>query len=126
MHIISKVHYNVLARQIEYKAIEKGATTQKVNMFYASSKICSQCNIKNQDITLKVRSWTCACGAFHDCDINAAINIRNEAINILAASSAVLACGDSSSGSSSNAPTKLPSVKQESNKEASYHVASFV
>lgn len=36
---------------------------------------------------LGVREWTCRCGAVHDRDVNAAINIR-------AAGLAVLACGD--------------------------------
>ena len=40
-----------------------------------------------EELPLKVRSWTCLCGAVHDRDVNAAKNV-------LAAGLAVAACGD--------------------------------
>ncbi|MFC6079141.1 zinc ribbon domain-containing protein, partial [Microbispora bryophytorum] len=43
--------------------------------WFPSSKLCSACGTVAESIPLKVRSWTCPCGAVHDRDVNAAINI---------------------------------------------------
>ncbi|MFZ2497195.1 zinc ribbon domain-containing protein, partial [Methanosarcina sp.] len=49
--------------------------------FEPSSKICNNCGYYKQDLTLKVREWTCPdCNTFHDRDINAAINIKKFAL----------------------------------------------
>ncbi len=46
-----------------------------------SSKTCSICGYKNQNLTLKDREWTCPdCGTCHDRDLNAAINIKQFAL----------------------------------------------
>jgi len=53
----------------------------QVDRFFPSSKLCSHCGYKNEDLTLNIRIWTCpSCGVVHDRYINAAINILNEAI----------------------------------------------
>ncbi len=47
-----------------------------IDKFYASSRICHKCGYKNEEISLKDRSWTCPnCKAELDRDLNAAINI---------------------------------------------------
>lgn len=57
-----------------------------VDRFYPSSKTCSVCGYKKQDLKLSDRSWTCpVCGTKHDRDINAAMNILNEGERILSA-----------------------------------------
>lgn len=57
-----------------------------VDRFYPSSKTCSVCGYKKQDLKLSDRSWTCpVCGTKHDRDINAALNILDEGLRILAA-----------------------------------------
>lgn len=43
---------------------------------FPSSKTCSRCDTINKDLKLKERSWTCACGAHHDRDLNASINLE--------------------------------------------------
>ncbi|MEV0366986.1 RNA-guided endonuclease InsQ/TnpB family protein [Nocardia fusca] len=84
---ISDASWSEFRAMLEYKADWYGRTVVAIDRFYPSSKTCSTCGRINDSMPLRVRDWTCACGAFHDRDINAAKNIR-------AAGLAVLACGD--------------------------------
>jgi putative transposase len=61
---------------LEYKAARYRRTFVRVDRFYPSTKMCSDCGRINDKMTLGVRSWTCPCGSIHDRDINAAINIK--------------------------------------------------
>ncbi|WP_442927616.1 zinc ribbon domain-containing protein [Microcoleus sp. A2-C2] len=55
---------------------------------------CHVCLNRADNLTLDVRAWTCKhCGTHHDRDVNAAINIRNEALRILALGTSASACG---------------------------------
>ena len=96
-------------RQLEYKGAMTGARIIVADRWFASSRTCSACGALNEKLTLNIRQWTCeSCGARHDRDVNAAMNLKN-----LAASSAVTACGEESSGASRKGRTKLASMKQE-------------
>ena len=73
-----------LRRQISYKAGWYGRTLSVVDRFYPSSKTCSTCGEINADLKLQHRVWTCrACGAEHDRDHNAALNIEREGLRLL-------------------------------------------
>jgi putative transposase len=96
-------------RQLEYKATMRGAQVVIADRFFASSKTCSACEHKLNDLPLSVREWTCpACGTIHDRDVNAAINLKNMAV-----SSTVSAGGEEGSGRRRKVATKPASVKQE-------------
>lgn len=52
-----------------------------IDKYYPSTKTCSNCGYVLEKIDTSVREWICpSCGAVHDRDANAAINIRNEAL----------------------------------------------
>lgn len=109
---ISDVGWAEIGRQLSYKCDK----VQEVGRFYPSSKTCSGCGTKVEDMLLDVRTWTCHnCGEVHDRDINAALNIEREGQRLYTASCVVInACGDGSSGPNREIQTKLPSMKQES------------
>ena len=72
-------------RQLQYKADWNNRQYIKIDRFSPSSQICNICGYKNLHIkNLSVREWVCPqCGAVHDRDINAAINILNEGLKLL-------------------------------------------
>jgi putative transposase len=72
-------------RQIlEYKARWYGRDIIQIDGFYPSSKLCSNCGFKNNDLTLENRSWSCSsCKSKHDRDFNAAKNILKEGKRLL-------------------------------------------
>lgn len=74
-----------LIRVLEYKALWNGGQVVKVGRWFASSKTCHRCqNI--QHLEPSDRQWACAaCGAVHDRDHNAAINLLSEGLRIVTA-----------------------------------------
>lgn len=77
-----------LRRMLAYKAEWYGRNLVTVDRWFPSSRRCSNCGHVAGRLPLHVREWACPeCGAAHDRDVNAAINI-------LAAGLAVTACGD--------------------------------
>lgn len=72
-------------RQLEYKAEWYGKTISKIDRFYPSTQLCSECGFKNPALKdTSIREYDCPeCGVHHDRDINAAINILREGLRIL-------------------------------------------
>ncbi|MFD8148831.1 RNA-guided endonuclease InsQ/TnpB family protein [Streptomyces sp. NPDC059708] len=84
---INGAAWHELRTMLEYKAAWYGRTLIVVDRWFPSSKLCSVCGSLAAEMPLSVREWTCTgCGATHDRDGNAAVNL-------LAAGLAVIACG---------------------------------
>ncbi len=97
-------------RQLEYKSKLAGSIVQKIDRFYASTKTCSSCNLITGSSRLDIRAWTCTnCGAAHDRDVNAALNIEREASRKY---QEVIACGDMVKPKGTRS-RRYKSVKQE-------------
>ena len=75
--------YGMFVTMLEYKLKEKGKRLVYVDRFYPSSKTCSICGRVKETLSLSERIFICDCGNRMDRDINAAINLREEAIRIL-------------------------------------------
>ncbi len=77
--------YGMFTTMLEYKLSWNGKQLVKVDRFYPSSQLCSYCGHRNPAVkNLKIRKWVCPeCGVIHDRDINAAVNIKNEAVRLL-------------------------------------------
>lgn len=82
---IMDVSWGRLASLIESKAARNGINFQKVGRFYASSQTCSHCGYINRSLkSLSVREWDCpVCGKHHHRDLNAAENIKAEALRLI-------------------------------------------
>lgn len=76
--------FSTLRRQLEYKASWYGSQVQIVDRFFASSQTCSACGARvKTKLDLRVRVFECAaCGVRIDRDVNAARNIRAEAVRM--------------------------------------------
>ena len=68
--------WSQLLRLLAEKAEHHGREFHRIGRFVPTSQTCSACGVKDGPKPLNVRTWTCAaCGARHDRDVNAAINI---------------------------------------------------
>jgi putative transposase len=82
---ISDCGWGMFCTMLKYKAENEGKTYIEVDRWFPSSKTCNVCLNQVGSLPLDVRNWTCEyCQTTHDRDINAATNIRNEALRILA------------------------------------------
>jgi putative transposase len=102
---ISDCGWGEFRRQLAYKCERYGRDLVVLGRWYPSSKTCSACGYLLAELSLGTRQWTCpSCGARHDRDVNAAMNI-------LAAGQAVTACG---AGVRHSGTSRVrPAVKQE-------------
>ena len=103
---VNDVAWSQLVLFMNYKSIKEGKFVIKINRYFPSTQLCSSCGYQNKELTLEDREWTCPhCNAYHDRDVNAAINILVEGKRFLfgennstVGTTGIHACGDGTSG----------------------------
>ena len=76
--------WGMFTQFLEYKLQEQGKRLIRIGKWFPSSKTCSMCGRVKEELSLSERIYHCDCGFVCDRDVNAAINIRNEGLRILA------------------------------------------
>ena len=80
---VSDVSWSKFVTKLQYKADWYGRKIIKVDKWFPSSQICSECGHKDGKKSLEIREWTCpVCHTHHDRDINASINILTEGLRL--------------------------------------------
>ena len=77
--------YGKFRELLEYKLTWRGKKLVRVDRFFPSSKKCCKCGSVKKELKLSDRVYFCTCGNRIDRDLNAAINIREEARRMLLA-----------------------------------------
>ena len=104
---------------LEWKSKFHNCSVIKSDRWFASSQICSHCGFKNEAVkNLSVRKWICpSCGVEHNRYHNAAINLRNDAINKIKSTAGTVgtyACGGQGNKARFSSDVDC-SMKQEGN-----------
>ena len=103
--LISDAGWGQFARIIGEKADRYGRTVHTVSRWLASSKTCSGCGHRLEELPLQVRSWTCpTCRVVHDRDHNAA--------------KVILAAGRAERLNACGAPVSPPTTREARGDEA--------
>ena len=80
---IGDASWSEFRRMLEYKAEWYGKQIIKINKWFPSSQLCSNCGFNSGKKPLHVREWTCEqCSSHHDRDLNASLNILNEGLKL--------------------------------------------
>ncbi|MCY3720895.1 MAG: RNA-guided endonuclease TnpB family protein [Candidatus Poribacteria bacterium] len=78
---VSDLAFYQFVEILKSKCIKHKREFLQVGQWTATTKPCSDCGYKNENLSLSDRQWTCPeCGSHHDRDINAAINILRAAL----------------------------------------------
>ncbi len=78
---VSDLAFYQFVEMLRYKCQKHKRHFVQIGQWTATSKPCSNCGFRNENLTLSDRQWTCSkCGRHHDRDINAAINILQAGI----------------------------------------------
>ena len=81
---VSDLAFGTFLNQLKYKLEWLNKKLVKVDKYFPSSQLCSECGYRKTDLLLKTKSWICPnCGVKHNRDHNAAINIKKEGIRMI-------------------------------------------
>ncbi len=112
---ISDAGWGQFCTMLKYKSEWFGKIYIEVDRFYPSSKTCNNCLNRLDSLSLYMRNWQCLkCGENHDRDVNAAKNIRDEGLRILAVGHTATASGGRVRPSKGTAFTRHFPVNEES------------
>ena len=112
---ISDCGWGQFCTMLKYKAECVGKVYIEVDRFFPSSKTCNNCLHQMDSLNLDIRSWQCPnCQTKHDRDINAAKNIRDEGLRLLAVGHIATASGERVRPSKGTAFVRHHSMKEES------------
>ncbi|MEI4801013.1 zinc ribbon domain-containing protein, partial [Bacillus sp. FJAT-51639] len=76
--------FGMFRTMLQYKSKKKGKYYIVADKYFASSKLCSECNHKKGKLKLSERIYTCDnCGTKIDRDYNAGRNLKYYGIRIL-------------------------------------------
>jgi putative transposase len=93
---ISDAGWGMFCIMLKYKTEAEGKVYLEIDRFFPSTHLCSETLLSLPNMNLSIRVFDCPhCGNRHDRDINAAINIRNEGLRILALGTSASALGGS-------------------------------
>ncbi len=91
---LADASFGTIRRLLTYKSEWLGGKTITVDRFFPSSRTCSHCRTVKPELLLAEREWTCPnCGAHHDRDHNASVNIETEALRLFSLSPVVATSG---------------------------------
>ncbi len=93
---ISDVGWGMFCTMLKYKAELEGKVYLEINRFFPSTHLCNATLLSIPKMDLSVRSFLCPhCNVQHDRGVNAALNIRDEGLRILALGTSASALGGS-------------------------------
>ena len=80
---VSDNGWGMFTQMLNYKLAEQGKQLVKIDKWFPSSKLCSNCGAVKDELSLSERTYHCGCGFVCDRDMNAALNIRKEGIRLI-------------------------------------------
>lgn len=76
--------FGMFRDMLKYKLEDRGKQLVKIDKWFASSKTCSSCGTKHEELELKDRTFECPnCKLTINRDYNASLNIKQEGLKIL-------------------------------------------
>ena len=81
---VNDLAFGTFLNFLKYKLEWLNKKLVKVDKYFPSSQLCSECGYRKTDLLLKTKSWVCPnCGVKHNRDHNAAINIKKEGMRMI-------------------------------------------
>ena len=81
---VNDLGFGTLLNQLKYKLEWLNKKLVKVDRYFPSSQLCSECGYRKTDLLLKNKTWICPnCGVKHNRDHNAAVNIKKEGMRMV-------------------------------------------